>query len=430
MPPWPRFVAPPSDPPNAPPDDDDDDLMGPSPGPERYTTLLEPGPNTTDMVLISEGMDPPAPPPPPPPPPSMAQQAGNAFAQAAGDAAGGVIGSAAATAATAGVSSLMTRAAVAAGMGALGGAEGGPAGALAGAAVGAISSFIGSQVGGAVRRGFEPGGGSSQQPPGPAVGAGGLQARNQPRNQEAINRQQRLHNQGTGAPAAQVDFRTVNGMNDRVKPVDRKSRFGAANGVDSTRQGVLVGASSSSSGPMVIANSGTTRPAAPMDPGGAKIPRTADPAPSQAPSYKDLVGQLKAKAASTRPRSRSPSRGDRRPLDVQRKRTKDNASLFPGGDGREEAMARRSKKIPKDTPREFYIGEQGTKRKADTDLYERRKRPNPAAGNQKLTGQKRKATAQPDDPQASRRKAPKPEGRMEKTRYSRKELVDRKRGAR
>ena len=69
--------------------------------------------------------------------------------------------------------------------------------------------------------------------------------------------------------------------------------------------------------------------------------------------------------------------------------------LFPGGDGREEAMARRSKTIPKEEPKkgkvpEYYIGEQGVKRKRESgkfDLEERgrRRRPNPAPGNQKLT---------------------------------------------
>jgi hypothetical protein len=84
---------------------------------------------------------------------------------------------------------------------------------------------------------------------------------------------------------------------------------------------VLGGNSGSSSEPMRISGNGTSRPGTPMDPGGTKIPRSANPAPMRAPSYKDLVGKLKSQKApeigpvipsSTRPRERSPLRGDRR----------------------------------------------------------------------------------------------------------------------
>ena len=91
VPPRPRFVEPP--PGNSPtPPGDDDDMMGPpGPGPERYTTLLEPATRPPDQILMNEGMDPPAPPPPTPAPPpaapTMVQQAGDSFAQAAGNAA-------------------------------------------------------------------------------------------------------------------------------------------------------------------------------------------------------------------------------------------------------------------------------------------------------------------------------------------------------
>ena len=70
----------------------------------------------------------------------------------------------------------------------------------------------------------------------------------------------------------------------------------------------------------------------------------------------------------TRPRERSPRRGDRRPIEVQRREEAKNRRgggvLFPGGDGREEAMAMRSKTIPKEEPKkgktpEYYIGDQG-----------------------------------------------------------------------
>jgi len=423
VPPRPRFVEPPPGNSPTPPGDDDDDMMGPpGPGPERYTTLLEPATRPTDQILINEGMSP-APPPPPPPPPTMVQQAGDSFAQAAGNAAGGALGTAAATAASVGVGALLTRAAAAAGMGAMEGAEAGPAGILAGSAIGLMGSLIGDAVGGAVRRGFQPGGGSNQQPAGPptAYGPGGLRERVQSRPQETINRQQHSHNQGTGAPTAQVDFRTLNGQNER-KPKDRKVRFN--NEVAEDRIGTLGGASGSSSGPMVVSGSGTSRQAAPLDTGSsAKISRNADPAPAAAPSYKDLVGKLKkAKApevkpfanpvTSSRPRERSPPRGDRRPLEAQRKSKKDSAALFPGGDGREEALSRRSKTIPKNSgPKAFYIGDQGERRKADTDIYSRAKPAQPAAPKQ---GTKRKAVAPPSAAieQDRKRPAPKPQGRL------------------
>jgi hypothetical protein len=455
VPPRPRpFDNVPVDPPPAPPDDDDDDLMGPpGAGPQRYGDLLEPAPNASDQVLMNEGMNPPNPPPPPPPPaaPTLMQQAGNSFAQAAGGAAGNVVGMAAGQAASSAAQGLMSRAAAAAGVGALAGAEAGPAGVLSGAAIGAVGSMISSAVSGAVSRGFEPGGGSSSQPAGPPTtyGPGGLQVRGQQRNQEAVNRQQRLHNQGSGAPAAQVDFRTLNGQQDSIKPNDRKVKL-AKSSPQSANVGILGGQSSGSSGPMVVANT-STRPAPDtMDGGGTKIPRTADPAPAQAPSYNDLVGKLKQTKAPqigpvtpSRPRSRSPKRGDRRPLDVQREEARNPTGgdvLYPGGDNRKEAMARRGGKMkapseawaknfkygfdftPKKEPERFSIATppKGTKRAGrnpDIWLYNRKARPNPAAGNQKLIAGKRKATKEPDEPQTDRRPAPEKPGRIGNTKY-------------
>jgi len=185
-----------------------------------------------------------------------------------------------------------------------------------------------------------------------------------------------------------------------------------------------------------------TRPAPSDDFGSTKVPRTADPGPMAAPSYTDLVGKLKQNKAQevgpiapSRPRERSPRRGDRRPLEVQRREEaraqRGGGVLFPGGDGREEAMARRSKTIPKSRPpTEFYIGEGGTKRPGEPGVEQlrqatdtRRKRPNPGAGNQKLAGGKRKATGPPDpeNPQASRKPPPRPQGRMGNTKYSKNE---------
>ena len=76
-----------------PPGDDADDLMGPpGPGPQSYPDLLQPEPRSTDVVLLNEGIQPPA-------PPTLVQQAGSSFAQAAGGAAGNVLGTAAGSAA-------------------------------------------------------------------------------------------------------------------------------------------------------------------------------------------------------------------------------------------------------------------------------------------------------------------------------------------
>ena len=81
-----------------------------------------------------------------------------------------------------------------------------------------------------------------------------------------------------------------------------------------------------------------------------------------------------------------------RPLEVQR---------------REEAKNRRGSGVL------FPGGESGI---FDQDERERRARPNPARGNQKLTGYKRKATGPPDpeNPQARRKPPPKPEGRLDR----------------
>ena len=57
----------------------------------------------------------------------------------------------------------------------------------------------------------------------------------------------------------------------------------------------------------------------------------------------------------------------------------------------------------------------------------RRKQPNPGGGNQKLTG-KRKATAQPDEQQAARKAAPKPQGRFGNAKYSKEDLDKKRRG--
>ena len=243
-----------------------------------------------------------------------------------------------------------------------------------------------------------------------------------------------------------------------MRPRDRKVST-IAPAAQSSRVGVLGGQASGSGGPMVLRTAppalivdpaaAPTRPAPGDDFGSTKVPRTAEPAPMAAPSYTDLVGKLKQTKAQevgpiapSRPRERSPRRGDRRPLEVQRREEaraqRGGGVLFPGGDGREEAMARRPKTVPKSRPAtEFYIGEGGTKRPGEPGVEQlrqatdtRRKRPNPGAGNQKLAGGKRKATGPPDpeNPQASRKPPPKPQGRIGNTKYSKNEKRGNRKG--
>jgi hypothetical protein len=76
-------------------------------------------------------------------------------------------------------------------------------------------------------------------------------------------------------------------------------------------------------------------------------------------------------------------------------------------------MARRNKTIPKDTiPKETQRFDMSDKRKAETDIYRRNKRPNPAA--EKYPSRKRKAVGPPDTEyeQDLRKPPPKPEGRL------------------
>ena len=85
----------------------------------------------------------------------------------------------------------------------------------------------------------------------------------------------------------------------------------------------------------------------------------------------------------------------------------------------------RSKTIPKEEPKkgktpEYYIGEQGVKRKRVSNRFDReeigrRGMPNPAPGNNaKRTGQKRIARGPPDPEnlQPNRKPPPKPAGRL------------------
>ena len=457
-PPRPQFRQPPEDTSmgGGGPPDDDDDLMGPpGPGPNTYPDLLQPDARSSDQVLLNEGINPPNP-PPPPPPPSFFQQAQGAFANAAGNAAGQTMGQAAGQAAVAGIGQMLARAAAAAGAGGALGAEGGPPGMLAGAAIGAVGSFIGNAMGNAadawVRRGFTPGGGSSNPAPQPvpiaaqalrgmAPADDSMRARHHQflNRQELINRQQHAHNQGGGAPAAQIDFRSLNGQNESMRPRDRKPKGiikGVAKQPREINVGLLGGRASGSGDPLTPARAPAAP--APVQAAGTAIPRDADPAPPAAHSYNDLVGKIKKAepVGPSRPRERSPRRGDRRPIEVQRREEAKNRRgggvLFPGGDGREEAIAMRSKTIPKEEPKkgktpEYYIGDQGVKRKSvpsklDMEESGRRGMPNPAPGNStKRTGQKRIARGPPDPEnlQPRRKPPPKPEGRLNKPKRKR-----------
>ncbi len=144
---------------------------------------------------------------------------------------------------------------------------------LAGAAIGAVGSVIGSAVGNAadalVRRGFTPGGGSSNPAPQPvpiaaqalrgvAQGDDSMRARHHQflNRQELINRQQQAHNQGGGAPPAQVDFRSLNGQNENMRPRDRKPKGVIRGNVKQPREsnvGLLGGRASGSRDPMTPA---------------------------------------------------------------------------------------------------------------------------------------------------------------------------------
>ena len=93
----------------------------------------------------------------------------------------------------------------------------------------------------------------------------------------------------------------------------------------------------------------------------------------------------------------------------------DGRRQWPCAARRYPRRSRRREKAP-----EYYIGEQGVKRKRVSgrfDLEERGRRgmPNLAPGNsQTRTGQRRRATGPPDpeNPQARRKPPPKPEGRL------------------
>ena len=404
-PPRPRPMQPgaPQDPP-PPPGDDDDELMGPPPPPPntRYADLLRPDPDDTAQGLGAEGVQPPQPPPPPPPaaPPSMAQQAGNAFANAASSSAGNVLGQAAGSAAVQG----LARAASAAGFGAMAGAEGGPPGVMMGAAAGAVGS-LGASLLGRTFGGGSGGTGGFSAPAASAPPAGsvsGFRPQSQPINQAMINRQEQAHNRGAAPQAYVGSTRDMNGLNQGHRPRDRRPKrtmLAAPEEDVPSSTGILGGQASSSTEPFVPA---------PMGNPGA-MPASADPAPPAAESYSNLVGRIKSApviSGNSRPRERSPKRPDRRPLSVQREEA---SSLFPGGNKREKTVGREvpAARAPR-RPQHVSLRDPGTKRKAETDIYNRKKRPNPATS--KTIGVKRKAEGPAQDDRPRRKPPPKPDG--------------------
>ena len=218
--------------------------------------------------------------------------------------------------------------------------------------------------------------------------------------QEQIDNQTRMHRRGL-APAPLLDVRTLNGQNSAYLPRDRKPKR------VTFAPDVQEGGSSGSNDPFVPRP--RTRPAGIGVPlvNPTAIPASADPAPPAPPSFNELVGQIKsAPSIGSRPRERSPRRGDRRPLPVQRGESSGHWSGL-AGDSREEALARRSRTIPSG-PERFDIS-RNPKRKAETDLSPQRKRPQPFR-----RGVKRPLDeSNPNTPkQVSRKPPPKPEGRL------------------
>lgn len=398
----PRRQAPPDFPANnpPPPPGDDDELMGPpGDGRDQYQDLLQPGPDPMQEGLAANGMQPP-PPPPPGPIQSMMQNAGNSFASSAGGAAGSAVGAAAGNALVSAVGAALGGAAEGA---VEGGAVGGPFGGIAGAIVGGVGGALGAQAAQAAFSTPTP----SAPPPNPQMQLG---LRNSALNptQQQIDNQARMHAQGQ-APAPLLDIRTLNGQNASLRPRDRKPKR------ISFAQDVQEGGSSGSNDPFVPRP--RTEPAgfgaALVNP--SAIPASADPAHPAPPSFNELVGQIKRAPVigPTRPRSRSPGRGDRRPLSVQRGEAKPHWSQLRG-DGREEALARRSRTLPSG-PESYDIG-RNPKRKAEDDLAQTRKRPQPFPfGTRPRPGGVKRPLdeSDPNLPRQVRKKPPpKPEGRL------------------
>ena len=82
--------------------------------------------------------------------------------------------------------------------------------------------------------------------------------------------------------------------------------------------------------------------------------------------------------------------------------------LFPGGNKREKNVGREVPAAAPRGPQYVSFRDPGTKRKAETDIYNRKKRPNPATS--KTIGVKRKAEGPAQDDRPKRKPPPKRDG--------------------
>ena len=146
----------------------------------------------------------------------------------------------------------------------------------------------------------------------------------------------------------------------------------------------------------------TIAPAAPVAAGGvATAPAAQGPARSGQDVYRDLIRQM-ADAEPAEPRQRSPRTRDRRPLAVQR--AEQDAAMAPAGNGREIAMAKRDKTIPRTKSVEVAASSSskppprpsaGAVKKAEQFSIAKRPRPQtatrPLVQQPQISGAKRKA---------------------------------------
>ena len=161
-----------------------------------------------------------------------------------------------------------------------------------------------------------------------------------PRNGQAVADMQRVHDQAGGA-APNLDFRSSNGQNEKYAPADRRP----AKIPKDTEDAALVASSSSK------------RP--PGDPGTGKVKTKKSETVLPLPIEQAVQGVREAVPVyATRPdRERSPTRGDRRPLSVQREEEAEKYVTI-----RDKALRQRSTHVPKGAtgPEQYYIGERDT----------------------------------------------------------------------
>ena len=225
--------------------------------------------------------NPPAPPPGRSPARAAVQNLVHTAGHAAASSAGQMLGTAAAAA-------LLARTA---GLGARMGVEGGPAGVLVGAMAGTAAGVGQLAIHGLMNRGGS--GGSSDPAPVAAGAISGFRPQGRNINQGNIAAQQRAHVNAGGPAAFTGNVLTLNGMNENHRGRDHQPT------------------------PIRTVDAPTVMPAAPV---AATVAPTA--APSSAPArsgvdvYREMISQMAD--AEDDPRVRTPRRGDRRPLGVQR----------------------------------------------------------------------------------------------------------------